>query len=447
MKPREKKIISSSARVFYWRLFFMFTVFVCALWTVAAVRAQELGNQLLKIELEINKKNGALNQLENEIKQYEKDLEDINAQAQTLETAVARFDISVKKFSADIKLTENNIKKTKSEILSLEKSIKDKEYGIGRNIEALGEALRRLRQAESRTLVEVVLSNANFSEALDEAESLKKFQQVVKEDTNSLRGLKTELLGLKTGIETERDDLVGLRNQLEDKKDLVELQRKEKDSLLAVTKNKEASFQEILDEKRRQKEAFERELLALETALKIAIDPDKIAQPSPGILAWPLESIRITQNFGDTPFSRANPGVYNGKGHNGIDFRAPSGTMIKASLSGVVEGIGNTDEVRGCYSYGKWVLIRHTNGLSTLYAHLSLIRVQAGQEVSTGEIIGYSGSTGYSTGPHLHFTVYATQGVQIQKFDKSVNCKNTYIPIADLKAYINPLLYLPGLEA
>ncbi|HEY4508236.1 MAG TPA: M23 family metallopeptidase, partial [Candidatus Paceibacterota bacterium] len=109
---------------------------------------------------------------------------------------------------------------------------------------------------------------------------------------------------------------------------------------------------------------------------------------------------------------------------------------------GTVKGAGNTDTVCPGASYGKWVLIEHANGLSTLYAHLSLIKVSEGQEVATGETVGYSGETGYATGPHLHFTVYATQGVRIMN-RKSAVCGGTYrMPIADLKAYLNPLKYL-----
>jgi len=96
-------------------------------------------------------------------------------------------------------------------------------------------------------------------------------------------------------------------------------------------------------------------------------------------------------------------------------------------------------------SYGKWVLVRHTNGLSTLYAHLSVISVSVGDQISGSSVIGYSGNTGYSTGPHLHFTVYATQGVEIMD-RKSRVCGGIYtMPIADLRAYLNPLSYLPKL--
>jgi murein DD-endopeptidase MepM/ murein hydrolase activator NlpD len=87
-------------------------------------------------------------------------------------------------------------------------------------------------------------------------------------------------------------------------------------------------------------------------------------------------------------------------------------------------------------------MVKHTNGLSTLYAHLSVIKVSPGQQVTTGETLGYSGNTGYSTGPHLHFTVYASQGVKIMS-RKSAACGGTYtMPIADLKAYLNPMSFL-----
>ena len=109
----------------------------------------------------------------------------------------------------------------------------------------------------------------------------------------------------------------------------------------------------------------------------------------------------------------------------------------------MVAGTGNTGVLRSCVSYGKWIMLRHPNGLSTLYAHLSLIDVVPGQQVRAGQTIAYSGNTGYTTGPHLHFGVYATQGIEIKPLTNSVNCRNIIIPVADFKAYLNPLSYLP----
>jgi murein DD-endopeptidase MepM/ murein hydrolase activator NlpD len=151
----------------------------------------------------------------------------------------------------------------------------------------------------------------------------------------------------------------------------------------------------------------------------------------------------LTQYFGNTAFAQS--GAYNGKGHNGVDFGVPPGTKVTAALAGTVVETGNTDAVSGCLSYGKWILVRHPNGLSTLYAHLSAISVSAGQQVVTGQLLGYSGNTGYSTGPHLHFTVYASSGVNVVRLGdvKAItSCGAARVPVAGFEAYLNPLDYL-----
>ncbi|MFC1801948.1 murein hydrolase activator EnvC family protein, partial [Patescibacteria group bacterium] len=321
--------------------------------------------------------------------------------------------------------------------------ISDKKEKISKNSLALAETIRQINEVDSSSLVEIILSGENLSEFWDTVESLESFQVGVRDKTKELVSLKKKLTVNKFENQNNQNELVNQRSNLSDQKQIIDLNKKEKDNLLTKTKNKESNYKQILREKEELREAFEQELKDFESQLKIAIDPESIPDTEPGVLSWPVSKVYITQYFGKTKFSTKNPQIYNGKGHTGVDFRASTGTKIKTSLGGVVSGVGNTDAIKGCYSYGKWVLIKHDNGLSTLYAHLSLIKVDAGETVNEGDVIGYSGNTGYSTGPHLHYGVYATQGVQIKKFDKSINCKNAYIPIADYKAYLNPLSYLP----
>ncbi len=147
----------------------------------------------------------------------------------------------------------------------------------------------------------------------------------------------------------------------------------------------------------------------------------------------------ITQYFGNTAFSRT--AAYKGQGHNGIDLRASVGTPVKAALTGTVQEI-NLGTAPNC-QYGKWVLIKHNNGLTTLYAHLSSISVVPGQAVSTGQLIGYSGQTGYATGPHLHFTVYVSSGVTFTQY-KCNSGASVKLPISPFNGYLNPINYLPG---
>jgi murein DD-endopeptidase MepM/ murein hydrolase activator NlpD len=91
-------------------------------------------------------------------------------------------------------------------------------------------------------------------------------------------------------------------------------------------------------------------------------------------------------------------------------------------------------------------MLEHSNGLNTMYAHLSVISVSKGQSVNTGDVIGYSGMTGYATGPHLHFGVYATAGVKITTLGAyrgaTTPCQNASMPVAPANAYLNPLSYL-----
>ena len=206
-------------------------------------------------------------------------------------------------------------------------------------------------------------------------------------------------------------------------------------------KNKEQAFKDLVKTKEQQKEQFEKEVFEYESQLHYLIDKTSYPAPKNGILSWPLDNVYITQRFGKTVGAEK---LYVSGSHNGVDFRASIGTKVKNVLEGEVVGTGNTDAYPGCYSFGKWVMVRHKNGLSTIYGHLSVISVGTGQQLATGDTIGYSGNTGYSTGPHLHISVYATQGVRIEKYVNSRGCKQATMPLADIKAYLDPLAYLPS---
>jgi len=391
----------------------------------------------------ISDRNTKIQELEKEIAQYQDDLEEVGEEKQTLTSEVKTLDISRQKISTDIKLTQNRIDSTNYQIEELSLDIDDKEKNISKNTEVIAETIRTMNEIESDSLIEIVLSNKDLSGFLNQIETLQQFQSKMRDDVKRLTGLKEELVGTKTQTQTKKEELADFKGDLSDQKYVLDINRKDKNTLLSITKNKESNYQNLLDEKVEARKAFERELLDLESQLKIEIDTSKIAKAGKGVLSWPLDKVHITQYFGNTKFAKS--GGYNGSGHNGMDFRASQGTKVKAALTGVVTAVGNTDAVPGCYSYGKFLLIKHNNGLTTLYAHMSFISVKKGDTVITGDTIGYSGNTGYSTGPHLHFTVYASQGVQIVRYGdykSKTNCADANIPVAPLNAYLNPIDYL-----
>ncbi|MCH7529856.1 peptidoglycan DD-metalloendopeptidase family protein [Patescibacteria group bacterium] len=394
------------------------------------------------LKVKISNQNAQIGDIEQEIKEYQGQLEIVGTEKKSLESAVKTLDISRKKIGANINLTQNKISATGLTINKLALDIDEKEFRLKKNSLAVAKSIRSMDFMESDSLIELLLAYDNLSDFWNEVEELQRFQTGVRDKMRELSNTKQELEKNKQESEEKKQDLTGFKNELSYQKKVLDIVRKEKDNLLTVTKNKESNYKTLIEEKEALRAAFERELFEFESQLRFAIDPESIPPVGEGVLAWPLDSVTLTQYFGNTKFASANPQVYNGSGHNGIDLRASLGTRIKSALTGTIMGIGNTDNVCPNASYGKWVLIKHNNGLSTLYAHLSLISVGKGDKVSTGDVIGYSGNSGYSTGPHLHFAVYASQGVEIRNL-KSRVCAGTYtIPLADLKAYLNPLSYL-----
>ncbi|MDD5032618.1 MAG: peptidoglycan DD-metalloendopeptidase family protein [Candidatus Pacebacteria bacterium] len=428
---------------------------------VFSALAQE--EKVVEIQSQIEQKNQEIKKIEEEISGYKKEIDKTAEEAKTLKNEVSKLTKTGNKLNAEINLTAKQIENTNLLIEKLDIDIQGKTKDMGNAKNSLAEILRKLNEEESKTLVEILLAEGDISDFFSNLESMEYLQKDINDRLENLRMIKYGLEKDQDSKESEKSNLENLQDNLSDQKKIVQTNKKQKDTLLVQTKNKEENYKKILEEKTKQKKLFLDELANLEAALQIEIDPGRIPLPGTGILGWPFENASlnectrgsksspgsvncITQFFGNTPFATQNPQVYGGTGHNGIDFRAYTGTKVLASAQGVVEETGNTDEIPGCYSYGKWVLIRHNNGLSTLYAHLSLIKVSEGEQVVRGQTIGYSGETGYATGPHLHYTVYATQGVQVVRLGdikkSKTPCSNARMPIADKKAYLNPLSYL-----
>ena len=293
----------------------------------------------------------------------------------------------------------------------------------------------------------------NISDFWGQISELQEVQASIQESINELEVLKKVLSEKKQDTEEQKKELITFQKNLSYQKQAVDETKKNKDILLTQTANKESNYQALLAERKKTREEFEQLLQDFESQLQYILDPNSIPQQGTAVFSWPFNTSKfnpfaiLTQEFGGTAFAKNNPQVYGRPFHNGTDFGLPSGTPLYSTASGTVRGTGNTD-VGSCLSYGKWVLVDHENGLTTLYAHLSSVTTQSGQNISTSDIIGYSGNTGYSTGPHLHLTVFARDAVQIKRSDVifgKTNCglAQVYLPVASTDAYFDPMSYLP----
>lgn len=412
-------------------LFILITVFGCL--SVSAQTVDELKTM-------ITERNNNIKQLEEEIKSYQKEIEGLGKEADSLKNTLKGLDLSKKKLETDLAVTQAKIDNTNYEIKQLGFQIDDKSARIQDSRRVISHSLAAIAQNDSYSVVENLLSSESLASVWNGAEDLVNLQSSVQNRIGELRGIRTDLENNKKKTETKKAKLVSLQKDLANQKKVLAETVKEKNALLAATKNSETSYKQLLASREAQKKAFEKELFDYESALKIAIDPSSLPKTGSGVLSWPLRVVKITQEFGQTIYSKR---LYVSGSHGGIDLAASIGTPVFAALSGIVTDTEAVKTKTGC-QYGKFILIKHINGLSTVYGHLSNVNVVPGQKVSTGDVIGYSGNTGYSFGPHLHFGVYATQGVRVVDARNlgSASCAGIKTVAAPPNAYLDPMLYL-----
>ncbi len=422
-------------RSFYKKIFL--SLFIAVPLVVYSATIDELNSSMNNLSSQIKS-------LDKEIAEYNKQINQTQGEAKTLKQALASLETRKKallKQIDKIKLqtieTETNIKQTEGKISITENKIET-------NSKALAELLKSIYKKESDLppFLGILTNKLNFGDTLKVIKEEGDMSHSVNTCVSNLKDDKKDLSNTKTVFEEHKQTLVPLNNDLSDQKKLIDQTSDEKNRLLLETKNKESDYQKLLAERKAKREALDSELFDIESKLSMIVDTKKIPAPGKGVLSYPLSIVRITQYFGNTDFSK---GKYNGAEHNGVDFAASVGTPVHSARSGVVVGTGNTDLACSRVSYGKWVLIKHANGLTTLYGHLSLIKVTAGQTVREGEEIALSGNTGYATGPHLHFTVFASDAVHITSPTeyKSRVC-GTYLvmPVSPHNGYLDPISYL-----
>lgn len=428
-----------------------FIAFLCGLALIPAVfsafPAFAQQTEIDRLKNEIDSRNDRLSEIDKEIAKYELQLMEVGSEKKTLQNAIAQLETERKKVNAEINKTENLIASTDLEINKLILEINRTETDINKTEAAIAAVIRTQYKQGEQSLIELLLQYDKLSEFWSAFETHENVRDVMATKVAELDVFRDLLAEQRGTNENRRAELANLKGQYQDQNEVLVNNKAEQNQLLVATKNEEANYQALLKDKQVAREQLVKELRDFESKLQFILDPSTVPTLGTAVFNWPVANVIITQLFGGTEFAARNSSVYGGRAyHPGVDFGIPRGTAILAPLSGVVRATGNTDIVPGCLSWGKWTLIDHANGLSTLYAHQDVISVTPGQKVSTGETIGYSGNTGYSTGPHLHFTVYAKDGVTVRKFNeiKTVtSCGPASTPVAATDAYIDPMQYLP----
>ncbi len=385
------------------------------------------------LKQQIAAKQQEIQQLEKEIQQYQSGIDQSESKAQSLKNEITRLNLQIKQLSSQISLTQKQISTKELQIEDLGLNIDDTQYAMSIHRVSLANDILSLKSLEDQSMLEVFLKYNSIAAFFNELEKTKTLGEVIRQNYNELAVLEKKLENNKNAALKAKQDLSNLKSQLTSQKTIQEDNKSEKSSLLVTTKNQESAYQKLLRDREAKRAQIYQEISKIEAELEKQVDLGSLPSFGHGVLLFPIDGGVLTQGFGYTSFSKTTD-VYGNNFHNGVDFRATIGTPVHAAFDGVIKAIGNSDLMCPKGSYGKWILVEHPNKLATLYAHLSLISVSGGQKVLRGDIIGYSGSTGYVTGPHLHFTVYDARTVQLRQ--------SRVCGVLPYGGYLDPMSYL-----
>ena len=259
---------------------------------------------------------------------------------------------------------------------------------------------RRMRHMEEQgetSYWSILFASGDFSELLDNYMMIEEIIQYDNQVIDSLVSLQEKVTNDRTALEDAQSEQEAAKAQQMAAQDELKAQEDEVDKLIAEISAHEDLLEEMEEELNKAAKALDAQIKAKEREYAAQV----ANVPSESGYLWPLPGGYNT--ISSLAGGRIHPVTGKPGNHAGIDIPAPSGTNIYAAKSGVVihaaKGTGSS------WSYGNYVLIAHSDGTSTLYAHMNSRNVSKGQVVKQGDVIGYVGTTGRSTGNHLHFEV------------------------------------------
>lgn len=362
----------------------------------------ELTNELIqesekqKKQAEDNEKavQGKLSQVKQMLKEVQNIKNELDQAMVEADAKLEDLNDSIEILTSDISVLEGNIEVTQGE---LEEAIRVKEH----QYELMKKRVQYMYERGNKSYIEMLFTAGSFTEFLNTAEFVNKISkydrnmlEAYMDTVKSVQDKKAELERQQEDLKSKYDELIvqqqGVEQEMEEKQDAINL-------YTADINNKEAAIKEYeayIAEQKAVVEAMEAAILAEKKRL---IEENKSAVTyDGGQFAWPAPKyVRISDDYGN----RTHPTLGVQQFHNGIDMAAPGGSPILAAYDGEV--------VAADYSatMGNYVMINHGDGLITIYMHASSLLVSKGQMVVRGEEIAKVGTTGRSTGNHLHFSV------------------------------------------
>lgn len=346
---------------------------------------------------EINALKGSANDLKAQKKQINEKLKEIRADKSKAVEQKKLLDQREGVIQAEIENIDQRISAYSNLISEKEEEIKQAQEKERQQYELFCQRVRYMEEEGEISYWSILFSASDFSDLLDNFMMVEEIIEFDNQVMDQLVETRKKIESDKATLEVSIKEQQSAKQEQEERKAELKSQQAEADSVVKEIKAQEDALEAAARKLNAAAAAMDAEIRKLEKEMSQQVS--NVVSES-GFM-WPLPGHNtLSSLFG----KRIHPITGKPNNHTGIDIPAPSGTAIRASKSGVVI----TSNYNG--SYGNYVVVAHSDGTSTLYAHMSRRNAAKGQTVKQGATIGYVGTTGSSNGNHLHYEIRVNGG-------------------------------------
>lgn len=336
-------------------------------------------------------------QLEKALKEAQSTIEDLKDSKGDIESKVTELNQQLMDISARITDLENQLTAKSEDIQETKDELAGAKEREAQQYADMKVRIQFMYENGQTSYLEALLSSRNISEFLNSADYIAQIQNYDRQKLTEYQDTVESIVNLEAQLEQEYTDLEALKSTVESNKATVAAMMRQKESELADISGDIEDAQSDADYYAAEIQAQEELIAAIKRAEAEKAAAGVEEHPyTGGAFRWPCpSSTRVTSDYG----TRVSPMSGASSNHKGIDIGASSGADIIAAADGTVTAASYSSAA------GNYVMIDHGGGLYTVYMHASSLLVSPGQTVSAGDVIAKVGSTGISTGSHLHFGV------------------------------------------
>jgi len=356
-------------------------LFIASAWAVRGAKPAPDANQLTN----------QLNSLQSKKADVKQHLREVKQKQRVVTAQLSIADQRLANARAHLQDVSQQLTQSRAQLRIAKNELNESETRLDQHEDALGKRLEIIHQRGETSLLQIVLESSSYSDLVNQ---MYLYDQVMAQDADLLdeyeQARAENAAAAQAAAKTEQQ-VSQLKDQATTSHAVAAKERENTAAIKRKILQQRAYYERALaelEQDSRDIQAMLRRLQATPAGQK------RFAQHFNGSFLRPVGG-RITSGFG----YRVHPILKVRKFHTGVDIGAPSGTPIKAAADGTVIHAARWG------GYGNCIIIDHGGGVSTLYAHCSSLAVGTGRQVKQGQVVGYVGSTGLSTGPHLHFEV------------------------------------------